>query len=367
MIKRTLCLAYICLLILTMAACRSAPLGGIPDPNDEWDSLTSSEYGTVPVTSAKTAYNYLTGEMNMAQDRVGLRPYCVSVNNLEASWPQKGIEAADIILEMETEGGITRMMCLYTDTREISLIGSVRSLRDQFIEAIYPVDPIIVHIGTSTYADKAISDHGLQTIDGNRFPSAIYIDPERQNYHSEHTKFTSGLLIHNAIDKLNINPESRMKHKSFFPFVPEGQSAVMTTTGLSRISFLFSNTGYDGDFRYDSDSDSWYKFQHNQPQIDSGLEAEGAQLHFTNVLILFADIRTIENTKGLVSVNYQTGGTGIYCTGDGLVEFTWSKGDYESLFQMVLTDGSDLMLNPGKTMMCIVRNTYQDSLELTYF
>jgi len=352
------------LLLFTLSACCAAPLGGVPDPNEEWSSLTSTIYGTVPVTSEKTAFNYLTGEMNMAQDRVGLRPYCVSVNNLEASWPQKGISGADVIIEMETEGGITRFMCLYTDTREISLIGSVRSLRDHFIEAIYPIDPIIVHIGTSVSADKAILEHGLQTIDGNLLPSAIYIDPTRQGYNSEHTKFTSGLLIDESMEKLKINDKSRMKYDSFFPFLAQGDSVEMTTSDVNRVTFLFSKTGYDGDFRYDEESGTWLKFQRQKPQLDEGDEAKGSQLGFTNLLILFADIRTVESTTGLVVVDYSAGGTGVYCVGGEAVDFNWSKDGYDSLFKMNLEDGSDLKLNCGKTMMCIVRNTYQSSLQL---
>ena len=50
----------------------------------------------------KLNYDYLNGLYDLADDRVGKRPFAVSVNNNYAGWPQYGISKADIIVEIET-------------------------------------------------------------------------------------------------------------------------------------------------------------------------------------------------------------------------------------------------------------------------
>jgi Protein of unknown function (DUF3048). len=364
--KKCIALLLCCISIFLLVSC-----GGDAEiqltEEQAWEALTSTDYGVVAVTAEKTAYNYLTGENNMAKDRVGLRPYCISVNNIDASWPQRGTSAADVIIEMETEGGITRLMCLYTDTREVSLIGSVRSLRDQFIEAIYPLDPIIVHIGTSIYADKALAEHGLLSIDGNYVPKAIWIDQSRlsQGYSSEHTRFTSGLHIENAIKELGMTDKSNMKIESYFNFAGEDDTVTLSGGDASQVAFRFSSNTYDGDFRYDAASGTYLKFQRGKEQTDSGDEANGAQLAFTNVVLMFADIETIPNSAGLVDVNYQSGGKGYYFTNGKYEEFIWKKADYNSNFKFEKADGTEIVFNTGKTIMCIVRNSYENTLVIS--
>lgn len=363
--KRYLAMLLCCLFVFSLAACGGS--GEISLTEEQlWEAETSSYYGTVEVSSEKTALNYLTGEYNMAQDRVGKRPYCISVNNISQSWPQMGTAGADVIIEMETEGGITRLMALYTDTREVSLIGSVRSLRDQFIEAVYPLDPIIVHIGTSIYADKALAEHGLLSIDGNVVPKAIYIDPSRAGrYASEHTKFTSGKLIDEAITNLNMTSNSNMQIKTYFNFAAPDEVITPSTGAASQVKFKFSPNNYDGDFRYDEASGTYLKYQRNQAQLDAGPEANNAQLAFTNVILMFANIKTVEQTTGLVNVDYQAGGTAYYFSNGKYEEVTWTKPDYSTNFIYTKADGTELVINTGKTMLCIVRTSYQGDLVIS--
>ncbi len=348
---------FLCLACLFSLGSCAKQETGVPPTDDE----ESGGPGIVEVDAEKTALNYLTGEYNMAVDRVGYRPYCISVNNIAESWPQYGTSQADVILEMETEGGVTRLMCLYADTREVSLIGSVRSLRDPFIEAIYPLDPIIVHIGTSIYAEQAIRNYNIRTLDGDAKPSVIYIDKERmKQYATEHCKFTSGKLIDEAVIKYDVDIHSSASLQTYFNFAASNESVVLTGGAATSVTFSFSSA-YDGDFRFDAASGKYLKYQRGVAQTDAG--NENRQLSFENVLVLFADIRTIDN--GLTQVDYQSGGTGYYFNNGNYEEFTWSKGAYADNFSFQKADGTDLMLNPGKTCFCLTRDSLERSLTIS--
>ena len=266
---------------------------------------------------------------------------------------------------METEGGITRMMCLFSDTREVERIGSVRSLRDQFMEMIYPLDPIIVHVGTSIYADKKLAEHNFRTVDGYNMPSVLWFDRDRfaQGYLEEHCKFTSGLLIEESLDKAKIKPQSDTI-RTAFSFVPEEDAYTPGGGAADNVRWLFSKAYKgDGDFRYDAETQLYYKWQYGEKQIDAG---NGEQLAFDNVFVLFGGIEIIDNNSaGVVKVDYQSGGEGYYFSRGGWVHVTWSKGDYSSPMTLRTDDGEELQVNPGKSYFTIVRDSLASTLEIS--
>jgi len=375
--KRLVCFFFAAWMLLSCVACERNPgtAGTVWDPNnpgitnDPWLIEGTGAEGAETVTSAKTALNPLTGQSNMAQDRKGMRPIGVSVNNIRAALPQYGTSKADYILEIETEGGITRLMCMYSDTREIEKIGSLRSLRDQFIEALYPLDPLIVHFGTSVYADAVLLRYNMRMLDAMIITPACWTDQDRLavGYASEHTKFTGGAAVEKGISSANLTTTTK-SNDTAFNFISETAPKIVPGEGsASAVHYYFfdsSSYSYDGDFRYDAASKKYLKWQHGEPHIDVG--AEDKQLEFDNVVLLFASISLIPGQdKGLVQVDYGKGGRGYYFTQGSYESFNWSKDDFLSNFRFTKDDGSEVELNVGKTHMGIIRNEYKETLEIT--
>jgi DUF3048 family protein len=60
--------------------------------------------------------------------------------------PQSGLHDAEIVYEVEAEGGITRYMALYL-AHTPSKIGPVRSTRTYFVNLARPYDPLFAHAG----------------------------------------------------------------------------------------------------------------------------------------------------------------------------------------------------------------------------
>ncbi len=63
--------------------------------------------------------------------------------------PQSGLHDADIVYEVEAEGGITRYMALYL-AGQPKKIGPVRSARTYFVDLARPYDPFFAHGGQNT-------------------------------------------------------------------------------------------------------------------------------------------------------------------------------------------------------------------------
>jgi len=378
--KKLISVALLLVLVLSLAGCGAEAVDnhGAINLQEEDDVLsgTSETYGIVEVNAEKESYNRFTGEMNLANDRVDYRPICVSVNNITQCLPQKGLSQCDILFEIETEGGITRTMALFADTRDVELIGSVRSLRNQFMELVYPFDPIIVHIGTSVFADAAIAENNFRTLDANIFRTAIWRDPARiGKYNSEHTYFTSASLIENGIEATQMRTASDNTN-SAFNFVEEGTKTTPLSGSCSRITWDFS-PGYDGDFRYDEETEMYEAWQHSNQRYDAN---NAEMLEFENVFVVIAHRDVYPGSEsyagGLPKYDYTTGGVAYYVSNGAYEKCIWVKGDYsstlsfyhgteEDLATKSINELEEMEVNTGRSYIAVVREELADTVTIT--
>ncbi len=354
--KRIACGALCILLALSLfAGCKGRATGAVAV------STAGAPLFTIPEAEEEPlCYNYLTGLCDLAPERAGQRPFAVSVNNNYASWPQYGVSRADIVVEIETEGGITRLMALYSDPSDVGYIGSVRSLRHQFIQAVGQWDPIITHIGTSTVAEEWVWGCGLTTLNGYYTEDFLYIDRVRmETYASEHCKFTENDLLYAGCETLGIDTALSREMPPAFNFTTDPENKIIPATGdARRVTFEFSGL-YDGELRYHPLAQKYYKWQDGEPQIDAG--NNDAQMCFDNCLLLLAYIGGIADTE-LVDVDYSGGGEGFYFSQGRYEHITWQKPAWDADFIFRRDDGSELVLNTGTTYLAVIRDYFDDTV-----
>lgn len=133
----------------------------------------------------------------------GQRPVAIMINNVQAALPQTGIGSADVIYEMETEGGITRMMAVYSDYTKVRWSGRCARRGTSSSSLVLPLNAIFVHIGGSTYANEMLNYYQYQDIDGLYLGlTAFVFDEDRyqnQGKAQEHCWYTSAELIGQGI------------------------------------------------------------------------------------------------------------------------------------------------------------------------
>ncbi len=355
--KKFICLLLCLIFLFSFGGCG---LFGSKEPVEEPDPEPTLEPGQTMFQ------NPLTGLYDMENAYTG-KPYAVSVNNIHQSWPQSGTSMADIIVEIETEGGISRLMCLYTDVHKAANgIGSLRSLRTQFIDGVAQWDPIIVHIGLSNNAEDWLAKYGMKTWNADGNAKLTYKDKERQkNYASEHCWFTTADMLDAYLQtQTAISPTWNPKSKTAFNFADADNPVIPSSGDATAVTYKFSKA-YDGDFRYDAATGKYLKFQQGDPQVDAGNNNQ--QLAFDNVIVLCASIRDIYGTvyDGLISLEYNKGGTGYYFNNGKYEEITWSKSAYNADFVFTKADGTTLQINPGVTHLGIIRNDFESSINIT--
>ena len=254
-------------------------------------------------------------------------------------------------------------MCLFTEPEKAEGgIGSIRSLRHQFINAIYQWDPVIVHIGTSNYTDDFMWARGIKTMNGYNSESFIYINQERlETYASEHTKYTDAEHLQAGMEDaaFGLSPDWNPTSPTAFNFASADEPVVLSGGSATSIYYEFSSD-YDGDFRYDAAAGTYRKYQHGNAHIDAG--NNNAQLAFDNVILLFAPVYGLYGE--LIDVDYSGGGEGFYFCGGKYERITWEKGTYTDDFVFTKANGSVMQINPGKTHLGIIRTSFRDTFTI---
>ncbi|HXW50866.1 MAG TPA: DUF3048 domain-containing protein [Candidatus Acidoferrales bacterium] len=159
-----------------LAACAKHAVPQVPTPT--------------PSPTAPPVYSLLNG-MQIAPGSDRHRIAAVMIDNYPYdARPQSGLHDADIVYEVEAEGGITRYMALFLE-KTPKKIGPVRSARLYFVDLARPYDPLYAHAGENDDVWgplKDLREDGFADMDqivGT--PEAFWRDPTRDMPHNLYT------------------------------------------------------------------------------------------------------------------------------------------------------------------------------------
>lgn len=296
--------------------------------------------------------NPLTG-LPMEPEYEDNRPVAVMLNNLKAAQPQLGVSQADLIYEVPTEGGITRMLAVYQTLDNVGNLGSIRSTRPCFLELALGHDALLVHAGGSPSAYADIPAWGVDNLDGVRGQEDAKIfwrDPERQRTKGyEHSLLTSGENIQTYLDGSGLRTEHQADYQDAQTFAEDGTPVSGETAEHLTLRFTSYKTGT---FDYDADAGRYLVGQYGNAYIDG---STGEQVGVTNVLILETSISVIPgDAEGRVSVKLTGSGNGTFFCGGKAMPIQWSKVDRNAPFVYTTENGTALKLGKGTTYICIV-------------
>ena len=371
--KRILCLLF-ALLMLALCACGTAetpspsPSGTPapspsaspsaepssdpePQPSGDPEPSPSAEPSPEPVV---TYVNPLTG-LPMEEDTANQKPVAIMLNNIKAAMPQQGNSQADIIYEVLAEGGITRMVGIYHDVSDLGIVGSVRSARLYYWDLALGHDAIFVHAGGSPEFYDTKEARGLSTVDGvNGYyayatTGLFWRDRERiegKYYAYEHSLLTSGEKLTEILTKRGEFGAHKEGYVYDMTFAENGTPA----GGLSAPDIIvpFSNSK-STTFRYDRDSRLYSVEQYGGAMIDGN---DNSQITVSNVIVLRTDC-TVVDDAGRLTVDLSSG-AGWFACGGKLIPITWEKGAYDQPLRYYTTDGDPIVLEQGKTYVCII-------------
>lgn len=300
--------------------------------------------------------NPLTGEW-IDESFANVRPITVMVNNLKPAIPQAGVEKADIMYEVLVEGGITRMMGVYTDYSDLDKIGPIRSARHYYVKLANEYDSIYVHVGHSTYAVTELAESGIDHIDGTEGIGNVftYRTSDRKAPHNCYAS-TDGIL--KAFEQCGFTLTHSTSYDSTkFAFNSE-DTALSDGSTANKITTAFNKSRQPW-FEYNAEDKLYYRYEYDEPQID---EITGNQLTYKNVIIQFATHSVLDTEKDLQEIKLTGTGEGFYATDGKIIPITWEKQTDKTVTKYYTLDGEQLQMNPGKTWITIFKDTNKDGI-----
>ena len=360
-LRRFICLSLVIVLCITcLGGCQSNQSDSQPptEENTQTEDTQQEETqqentesdqnieSTEIILPDMTKINPLTGLADMTAEAMDKRPVAIMVNNVPKSFPQYGIEAADLIFEIPVEGGQTRFMAVYADYTQIPNVCSVRSARKYFAAIAKGFDAVYINWGRNDVIVPYLKSLKLTQYEGLFNEGKLFArDKERKKagYALEHTGYVKGPKIPEALakDKARVDIEEDKKGTAF-NFYGYGEEVQLegTTCTYAKIDYGTAVAT----FKYDATTDKYYKEYNKKAQIDG---STGNQLAFTNVFVLEAKIKADSN--GLHRDVDWHGGNGYYLSNGIIQKIKWSKASEQEPLLLFDENGNELTINRGNS------------------
>jgi len=322
-----------------------------PPPEPEPPEPEPEEYCEEPEPEWEGPWHPLTG-LPTEEDISHLRPFAIVIDNLRAALPQRGMSQADIIYEVLVEGGITRMLAIFQNPTEASVIGAVRSARLYTVDIAQSYDAIFVFSGGSPQANAAIRNRGItHIVDGGGRGARIFF--RDRNRRAPHNLMTSGEFISRHLADLNLRLEHEEGYVRALNFIEDGTPE--NGEPATDFSVMFGPNSKTTTFIFNEETGLYYLRQYGSPYNDGN---NNQQIAVTNVLILrMATSGVPGDTEGRLAITTTGTGTGYFVNGGYVIPINWSRENNSSQFIYTTEDGEPLELGRGRTYVCIIRST----------
>lgn len=281
-----------------------------------------------------------------------LRPIAVMINTHKDARPQAGLSSAYIVYEIMVEGGITRMMALYTQDFNESKIGSIRSSRHNYLDYVMESDAIYVHWGGSYVAYDDLEKLKLDRIDGMVYGSKYFVTDSSLKRSLEHTRFSSSALIKEGIEKLKLRTTTDKGWLLKYTTDPVDLSVKENSKPADSITIKYSNYQTVG-YEYNKEEQTYYRSMSGAKHVDL---VTGEQYKFKNIIAYAIQYDSYQGTK-LRDLKNIGSGEGVYITNGYAVPIKWSKKDRSSKTVYTYMDGSEIEFSDGNTFIQIYPKT----------
>jgi hypothetical protein len=312
--------------------------------------------------------NPLTGQKVDNPTKLERRPLLIKVPNYPPeARPQWGLSEADVVIEHEAEGYLTRFTAIYLGGDVTPRLGPVRSLRLIDAELVPIFKGVLVASGGHPAVKIRITEgkpwaEGYTRIICPEAPfysdsGALRRIPEEGRIY-ELTMYTDTDSLWEVLTERGINERQDFHDMWIFSeMAPEGG------VGASEVEIVYRRT-IEALYRYDEETQSYKRFDAGQPLKDAVTDEQIAP---SNVLILYAnhvdtDIAADmhDPNKTWYSVSIQLWGSGpAQLFRDGKVyEAKWVRENpQEPDDRLIVVDGEghQIPFRPGKTWIQLVR------------
>ncbi len=268
------------------------------------------------------------------------RPIAIIVENAPQARPQSGLSQADIVYEIAAEGGITRLLPIFS-SEVPEVVGPVRSARPYFVMKAAEHDAIVAHVGASVEAYSYIREMNVDSIDEFKYFQAFWRTPDRRPPHNLYTSIGS---LRNQAQRLGFNKPIRI---AGFPMRTPQEA--LGTSNASEVEIVYSND-YRVRYVHDPQNNTYRRYINGTSHIDAG---NNRQITCSNVIVQFTE-QVVKDEEGRLEIRFVGQGRGVLFLDGKAVEITWEKQDLRDRTRFFFPDGREVKVNPGKIWIQVV-------------
>ena len=289
-----------------------------------------------------------------------LRPIAVMIPNDKSTLPQYNISNADILYECMVEGELTRLMGIFGDWTGLERVGNIRSCRDYYVYWAFEWDAIYCHAGGPFYIDEVIGRKDTNNINALTAPKGVFYRTTDRS--APQNLYLDGADIMKEANRLGyeLTPRDNYSDEVHYQFASKSNQNTLETYGSDAVSALkvdlkdaypITQTW----FEYNEDDGLYYRFQ--KPSGGAHMDAAtDTQLAFKNLLVQFTYHEKRDANGYLAFQCNDTTRDGWYFTNGKGIHVNWKKTSDYGATKYYDDNGEEIVLNTGKTMVCIVED-----------
>ena len=323
------------LVVTTAAGCASF---GAPARVASAPTTTSAAPAPPPPPPVPWPLTGVASEDDADLDRPAL---AVKIENSVDARPQTGLSAADLVWEEVVEGGITRYLAVYHSSVP-EAIGPVRSVRPMDAAIAAPLKGLFAFSGGQPDFVAAVGSAGLQVLSNDAGVDGFYRIDSRPAPHNVYAD-PQALARQADADHRAAPPEQ-------FDIASAGEQPTAVAAGTAasvvrvKLSYLSSPR-----WTWRASAGAWLRTEGDTPAV----EADGARLHATNVVVLRVDVVDtdyVDPGGNPVPETVMVGeGDALVATAGHTVAVHWSKASPDAPVVLSSASGGPVRLAPGTT------------------
>lgn len=310
---------------------------------------------TTSTAAASAAHVYPLTGLPLPEPAPPARPaLVVKIDNAPKGRPQAGVNQADVIVEEQVEGGITRLAAVFHSTDAAS-VGPVRSARSTDIAIMTPLRrPLFAYSGTNSSFLKLVRSAPLVDV-GHSAAAAEYRRERGRPAPYNLFTTTAGLWGRAPRPQDDSGDDAQGPPPLFAYRVPGTRWSAAGARRVSGVHYEFRDIVTTiVDFTWDADAGGWRRVQQGTAHVDAG----GAQIIPTNVVIQFARYRDTgeRDQSGAPVPEAELIGSGEawVLSGGELTEGTWSKASAGVVTSYLDKKDRPIALLPGRTWVVLL-------------
>lgn len=284
-------------------------------------------------------YSPLTGQKVIDAATTQAPVTAIMIENSPSARPQSGLKDAGIVYEAIAEGGITRFLALYQESKP-SIIGPVRSLRMYFVDWLASYNASIAHVGGSSEALREVRSGSYRDIDQFFNGSSYWRASDRYAPHNVYTSFEN-------LDALN---ESKGYTSSSFTGFRRADGRPSEEPNATNISINFSSPMYNTSYIYNKEDNSYARSEGGTPHIDR----ESGQITPTVIVAIKVHMRLVMEDGYREQIDTIGSGDAVIFQNGIAQEAVWHKPSRNAPLSLTDENGAEIPLVRGQTWIAAV-------------